>query len=101
MRAAGAIILGKTNIPVLSHTGSHANDSWAGPTYNAAGRALLPGGSSAGTATAVAASMAVLGLAGGDRWVHPEPGLRPGAGWREAEFRAGAQCRCDAALGQS
>jgi Asp-tRNA(Asn)/Glu-tRNA(Gln) amidotransferase A subunit family amidase len=63
LRASGAVILGKTNIPVLSHTGSHANDSWAGPTYNAAGRAFLPGGSSAGTATAVAASMAVLGLA--------------------------------------
>lgn len=63
MRAAGCVILGKTNVPVLSHTGSHANDSWAGPTYNAAGREFLPGGSSAGTATAVAASMAVLGLA--------------------------------------
>ena len=63
MKAAGAVILGKTNVPVLSHTGSHANDSWAGPTYNAAGREFLPGGSSAGTATAVAASMAVLGLA--------------------------------------
>ena len=63
MRAAGAVILGKTNIPVLSATGSHANDSWAGPTYNAAGRQFLPGGSSAGTATSVAASLAVLGLA--------------------------------------
>ncbi len=63
MRAAGAVILGKTNVPVLSHTGAHANDSWAGPTYNAAGRDFLPGGSSAGTATAVAASLAVLGLA--------------------------------------
>ncbi len=63
MRAAGTVILGKTNIPVLSATGSHANDSWAGPTYNAADRRLMPGGSSAGTATAVAASMAVLGLA--------------------------------------
>lgn len=63
MREAGAVILGKTNIPVLSATGSHANDSWAGPTYNAAGRGFLPGGSSAGTATAVAASLAVLGLA--------------------------------------
>ena len=63
MRAAGAVILGKTNVPVLSHTGSHANDSWAGPTYNAANRAYLPGGSSAGTATAVAANLAVLGLA--------------------------------------
>ncbi len=63
MRAAGCVILGKTNVPVLSATGSHANDSWAGPTLNAAGREFLPGGSSAGTATAVAASMAVLGLA--------------------------------------
>ncbi len=63
MKAAGTVILGKTNVPVLSHTGSHANDSWAGPTYNAAGRDFLPGGSSAGTATAVAASLAVLGLA--------------------------------------
>jgi aspartyl-tRNA(Asn)/glutamyl-tRNA(Gln) amidotransferase subunit A len=63
MRAADTVILGKTNVPVLSHTGSHANDSWAGPTYNAAGREFLPGGSSAGTATAVAASLAVLGLA--------------------------------------
>ena len=65
MRAAGTVMLGKTNVPVLSHTGSHANDSWAGPTYNAAGRDFLPGGSSAGTATAVAASLAVLGLAEG------------------------------------
>ncbi len=63
MRAAGAIILGKTNVPVLSATGTHANDSWAGPTYNAADRTLVPGGSSAGSATAVAASFAVLGLA--------------------------------------
>lgn len=63
MRAAGAIILGKTNVPVLSASGSHANDSWAGPTYNVAGREFLPGGSTAGTASSVAASMAVLGLA--------------------------------------
>lgn len=63
MRAAGCVILGKTNVPVLSATGSHANDSWAGPTLNAMAPDLLPGGSSAGTATAVAASLAVLGLA--------------------------------------
>ena len=63
MKAADTVILGKTNVPVLSHTGSHANDSWAGPTLNAAAPDLLPGGSSAGTATAVAASLAVLGLA--------------------------------------
>ncbi|HEX3983939.1 MAG TPA: amidase, partial [Acidisoma sp.] len=63
MKAADAVILGKTNIPVLSHTGSHANDSWAGPTLNVAAPDLLPGGSSTGTAACVAASLAVLGLA--------------------------------------
>jgi aspartyl-tRNA(Asn)/glutamyl-tRNA(Gln) amidotransferase subunit A len=63
MRAAGCVILGKTNVPVLSATGSHANDSWAGPTLNAVDISLMPGGSSAGTATAVAASLATLGLA--------------------------------------
>ena len=63
MRGAGAVILGKTNVPILSHTGAHANGSWAGPTFNPAGREFLPGGSSAGTACAVACSMAVLGLA--------------------------------------
>ncbi|WP_424630966.1 amidase [Bradyrhizobium sp. SYSU BS000235] len=63
MKASGSVILGKTNVPSLSHSGSHANDSWAGPTFNSAGRQFLPGGSSAGTATAVGASLAVLGLA--------------------------------------
>ena len=63
MRKADTVILGKTNIPVLSHTGSHANGSWAGSTYNSAGREFLPGGSSTGTATAVGASFCVLGLA--------------------------------------
>src|SRR5690606_11455963 len=63
MRRAGAIILGKTNVPMLSHSGSHANTSWAGPTLNAAMPDRMPGASSAGTATAVAAGMAVLGLA--------------------------------------
>ncbi|WP_433937255.1 amidase [Sorangium cellulosum] len=61
--AAGAIILGKTNIPAFSDDGTRANSSWAGPTYNAVDRDLAPGASSSGTATAVAANFAVLGLA--------------------------------------
>jgi Asp-tRNA(Asn)/Glu-tRNA(Gln) amidotransferase A subunit family amidase len=63
MRRAGAIMLGKTNVPILSHSGTHANDSWAGPTVNVVMHDRVPGGSSAGTASAVASGMAVLGLA--------------------------------------
>jgi len=63
LRAAGAIILGKTNVPILSGSGTDANNSWAGPTLNAMAPDRAPGASSAGTATAVAASLAVLGLA--------------------------------------
>ncbi|WP_158906919.1 amidase [Burkholderia sp. L27(2015)] len=63
MREAGCVILGKTNVPILSATGTHANNSWAGPTLNAVEPTLMPGGSSAGTAAAVATQMAVVGLA--------------------------------------
>jgi amidase len=62
LRSAGALILGKTNVPVFSVSGDNANDSWAGPTYNAASPLRAPGASSAGTATAVAANFVVLGL---------------------------------------
>ncbi len=63
LRAAGAIVLGKTNVPVLSATGSHASDSWAGLTRNVVMPDRKPGGSTAGTAAAVAASLCVFGLA--------------------------------------
>jgi amidase len=62
LRAAGAVILGKTNVPVFGLSAQNANDSWAGPTYNAAAALRAPGGSSAGTATAVSVSFVVLGL---------------------------------------
>lgn len=64
LRDAGAIILGKTNIPRFSFTDlKGTSDSWAGPTFNVYDRALAPGASSAGTATAVSGSFAVLGMA--------------------------------------
>lgn len=61
--AAGAIILGKTNIPAFSNDNTRVSTSWAGPTLNAVNCKLVPGASSAGTATAVAAGMAVWGVA--------------------------------------
>lgn len=59
---AGAVIIAKTNIPIFSDSGDNANDSWAGPTFNALNRDWAPGGSSTGTATSVAADFATAGL---------------------------------------
>ncbi len=80
----------------LSASGSHADDSWAGATLNAADPGRKPGGSSAGTATAVAASLAVLGLAE-ETGCRSRTRPRPGAGRGQAELRPGAQCRRHAA----
>lgn len=63
LRAAGAIIIGKTNLPIFAGSGDNANDSFAGPTFNVLNRDWAPGGSSTGTATAVAADFAVAGIA--------------------------------------
>ena len=59
---AGAVLIGKTNIPAFSLSGTNANSSWAGATFNAVNVELAPGGSSAGTATAIAAGFAVWGI---------------------------------------
>ena len=63
LRAAGAVILGKTNMPAFAGDDTRADSSWAGPTLNAVDPEVAPGASSTGTATAVAASFAVMGLA--------------------------------------
>jgi Asp-tRNA(Asn)/Glu-tRNA(Gln) amidotransferase A subunit family amidase len=63
LRAAGAIILGKTNIPAFSGDGTRADSSWMGPTYNAFDRKLAPGASSSGSATAVSGNLAMLATA--------------------------------------
>lgn len=62
LRAAGAIILGKTNLPDFAGHGTRTTSSVAGMTLNPYNVDKVPGGSSGGTATAVNASFAVLGL---------------------------------------
>ena len=62
LREAGAIILGKTNLPDFAGHGTRTNSSVAGNTLNPYNVDRVPGGSSGGTATAVNASFAVLGL---------------------------------------
>ncbi len=62
LRNAGAIILGKTNLPDFAGHGTRTRSSVAGVTLNPYDVEKAPGGSSGGTATAVNASFAVLGL---------------------------------------
>lgn len=62
LKAAGAVILGKTNLPDFANDGLRSNSTVEGSTKNPSQMIKAPGGSSGGTATAVNASMAVLGL---------------------------------------
>jgi len=62
LRAAGAIVLGKTNLHELSY-GWTSNNHAFGAVHNPYDPTRIPGGSSGGTAAAVAACMAPLGVA--------------------------------------
>jgi aspartyl-tRNA(Asn)/glutamyl-tRNA(Gln) amidotransferase subunit A len=64
LRAAGAVIVGKTNVPELTLEGYTKNDLF-GVTRNPWDRRLTPGGSSGGAASGVAAGL-VAGAIGTD-----------------------------------
>lgn len=61
LRAAGAIILGKTTLPDFA-TSWFGHSSASGNTANPYDPERDPGGSSAGTAAAIAANLAVVGI---------------------------------------
>jgi Asp-tRNA(Asn)/Glu-tRNA(Gln) amidotransferase A subunit family amidase len=62
LRAAGAIVVGKTNLPEFAAEGYTANLLF-GPTRNPWNRARTCGGSSGGSAVAIAAGMAAIATA--------------------------------------
>lgn len=62
LRAAGAIVLGKTNLHELSW-GWTSNNLAFGAVHNPYDHSRIPGGSSGGTAAAIAARLAPLGIA--------------------------------------
>ncbi len=62
LRAAGAIPIGRTNLPDLTIAGLHTASTLYGDTVNPWNPAVTPGGSSGGDGVAVATGMAPLGL---------------------------------------
>jgi mandelamide amidase len=62
LKAAGAIVLGKTNLHELSY-GWTSNNLAYGAVHNPYDLRRIPGGSSGGTAAAIAARLAPLGVA--------------------------------------
>jgi amidase len=71
MRAAGAIAIGRTNLPAFA-LGWHTDNELRGATINPWDRKRTPGGSSGGEAVALATGMSPFGLgndiAGSLRW---------------------------------
>ncbi len=61
LKSAGGVVIGKTNMDAWAH-GSSTETSDYGPTKNPRNSKYLPGGSSGGSAAAIAANMAIAAV---------------------------------------
>jgi len=97
LRAAGAVVIGHSNMPTLTLAGMHTRSELFGDSVNPWHRGRTPGGSSGGDGIAVATGMAALGLgndAGGSVRIPAAfcgvAALKPTSGRFPADHRIGA-----------